>query len=175
MAFNFPINGQSLIINRPTISSETSCCTEEENTFIVLETSTMNFTFYLKLYLLTIPVFFLIDMVWLGWIAKNFYRNHLGHLMAEEVNWMAALVFYLLYIIGIIFFAVSPALEKGDWQIALLYGVLFGFFTYATYDLTNWATLKDWSATVVFADIAWGMFLGGTVATASFFIGKWLT
>lgn len=134
----------------------------------------MNFIFYLKLYLLTIPVFFLIDMVWLGWVAKKFYQNNIGHLMAEDVNWKPAFVFYLLYIIGIIFFAVLPAFEKEDWQTALLYGVLYGFFTYATYDLTNWATLKDWSVKVVFVDIGWGMFLCGVVATVSFFIGKWL-
>ena len=135
----------------------------------------MNFSFYLKLYLLTIPAFFLIDMIWLGWIAKDFYGKHIGHLMADQVKWSAAIVFYLLYIVGIIFFAVSPALEKGMWQRALWYGALFGFFTYATYDLTNWATLKNWPATVVIADIFWGMVLCGTVATISFFIGKWLS
>jgi len=134
----------------------------------------MNFIFYLKLYLLTIPVFFLIDMIWLGWLAKDLYRNNIGHLMAKEVNWSPAIAFYLMYIVGILFFAVSPALEKGEWQKALFYGALFGFITYATYDLTNWATLKDWPAKVVFADIAWGSFLGAAVATASYFIGKWL-
>lgn len=134
----------------------------------------MNFSFYLKLYLLTIPVFFLIDMVWLGFVASKFYKNHLGHLMADQVNWGAALVFYFIYIIGIIFFAVLPALENGDWQKALLLGVLFGFFTYATYDLTNLATLKDWSVKVVLVDILWGMVLCGAVASASFQIAKWL-
>lgn len=134
----------------------------------------MNFLFYFKLYLLTIPVFFLIDMIWLGWFAKKIYQNNIGHLLADEVNWGPAIIFYLLYIIGIIFYAVVPALENGDWQKALWYGVLFGFFTYATYDLTNWATLKDWPARVVFIDIAWGMFLCGAVATVSYFIGKML-
>lgn len=134
----------------------------------------MNFLFYLKLYLLTIPVFFLIDMIWLGWISKEFYKNQIGHLMAEQANWVAGFIFYFLYIVGILFFAVRPGLEEGDMQITLLHGILFGFFTYATYDLTNWATLKDWPVKVVLADIAWGMFLCGTVATASFFIGRWL-
>jgi len=134
----------------------------------------MNFSFYLKLYLLTIPVFFLIDMVWLGFIAKNFYQKEIGHLMADDPNWVAAIIFYLIYIVGIIFFSVQPALEEGGWQKALLYGVLFGFFTYATYDLTNLATLKNWSVKVVLGDIVWGMFLCGTVTTASFFIAKWL-
>jgi len=135
----------------------------------------MNFSFYLKLYLLTIPVFFLIDMVWLGWIAKDFYQNNIGHLMAEKPVWSAAIIFYLIYIVGIIFFAVRPALENESWQEALLLGVLFGFFTYATYDLTNMATLKNWSVKVVLGDIVWGMFLCGTVASASYQIGRWLT
>ena len=113
-------------------------------------------------------------MVWLGFVASKFYKNHLGHLMADQVNWRAALVFYFIYIIGIIFFAVLPALENGDWQKALLLGVLFGFFTYATYDLTNLATLKDWSVKVVLVDILWGMVLCGAVASASFQIAKWL-
>lgn len=134
----------------------------------------MNFSFYLKLYLLTIPIFLLIDSIWLGLIAKEFYRNNIGHLMAEDPNKVAAIVFYLFFIIGIIFFAVVPALEGGNWKMALLYGALFGFFTYATYDLTNLATLKNWPVKVVIADIIWGMFLCGIVATASFLIAKWL-
>lgn len=134
----------------------------------------MNFSFYLKLYLLTIPIFLLIDSIWLGLIAKEFYRNNIGHLMTEDPNKVAAIVFYLFFIIGIIFFAVVPALEGGNWKMALLYGALFGFFTYATYDLTNLATLKNWPVKVVIADIIWGMFLCGIVATASFLIAKWL-
>jgi uncharacterized membrane protein len=126
------------------------------------------------LYLLTIPIFFAIDMIWLGFVAKGFYRNNLGHLLRPEVNWTAAIIFYLLYIIGILIFATMPALDKNSpWQAVLL-GGLFGFFAYATYDLTNLATLKDWPVIVVWVDIAWGVFLTASVATASFFIGRWL-
>ncbi|MDT8273563.1 MAG: DUF2177 family protein [Desulfomonilia bacterium] len=126
------------------------------------------------LYLLTIPVFFVIDMIWLGFVARGFYRNNLGHLLRADVNWAAALVFYLLYIVGILIFATMPALEKDSLSQAVVMGALFGFFAYATYDLTNLATLKDWPFKVVFVDIIWGMVLTASVAAASFSIGRWL-
>lgn len=124
------------------------------------------------LYLLTIPVFFVIDMVWLGVIAKGFYRKNLGAFLSDKVNWPAAIIFYLLFIVGVLLFAAIPALEKNSLWRALLFGGLFGFFTYATYDLTNLATMKDWPLVVVVVDILWGMFLSGTVAAAAFFIGR---
>ena len=126
------------------------------------------------LYLLTLPVFFGIDMLWIGVLAKDFYRKNLGHLLRPEINWAAALIFYLLYIAGILIFATLPALEKNSLRQALVMGALFGFFAYATYDLSNLATLKDWPVNVVFVDILWGMFLTASVAAASFFIGKWI-
>ena len=125
-------------------------------------------------YFLTALVFFTIDLLWLGLIAKNMYNKLLGHLLAEQVNWPAAIIFYLLFIIGILIFAVLPAIEKESLQHAIIYGVLFGFFTYATYDLTNLATLKDWPTKVVWIDILWGMVLTGSVATAGYYIFKWL-
>ena len=126
------------------------------------------------LYLLTLPVFFVIDMLWLGVIAKGFYRNNLGHLLRPDVNWAAALIFYLLYIVGILIFATLPALEKQSLRQAVVLGALFGFFAYTTYDLSNLATLKDWPVNVVFVDILWGMFVTASVAAASFFIGRWI-
>ena len=126
------------------------------------------------LYLLTVPVFFGIDMLWLGVVAKGFYRDNLGHLLRPDVNWAAALIFYLLYIAGILVFATLPALEKHSLRQAIIMGALFGFFCYATYDLTNLATLKDWPVKVVFVDILWGMVLTASVAAASFFIGRWI-
>jgi len=128
----------------------------------------------LYVYLLTVPVFFAIDMLWLGLVAKGFYRAQLGALLRPEVNWAAALVFYLLYILGILIFATLPALEKGAIRQALIMGALFGFFAYATYDLTNLATLKDWPLMVVVVDIIWGVVLTAAVAGASFFIGRWI-
>jgi uncharacterized membrane protein len=126
------------------------------------------------LYFLTIPVFFGIDMIWLGFVAKGFYRNNLGQLLRPDVNWTAALVFYLLYIGGILIFATMPALEKNSLYQAVVLGGLFGFFAYATYDLTNLATLKGWPLNVVIVDIIWGIVLTASVAAASFLIGRWL-
>lgn len=127
------------------------------------------------IYLLTVPVFFGIDMLWLGVVAKGFYRDNLGHLLRPDVNWAAALIFYLLYIAGILIFATLPALEKHSLRQAVIMGALFGFFCYATYDLTNLATLKGWPVKVVIVDILWGMLLTASVAAASFFIGRWIT
>ncbi|MBN1664566.1 MAG: DUF2177 family protein [Deltaproteobacteria bacterium] len=126
------------------------------------------------LYLLTLPVFFGIDMLWIGVLAKGFYRNNLGHLLRPDINWAAALIFYFLYIVGILIFATLPALEKQSLRQAVVMGALFGFFAYATYDLSNLATLKNWPVNVVFVDILWGMVLTASVAAASFFIGRWI-
>jgi uncharacterized membrane protein len=123
---------------------------------------------YIFSYIIATLSFFAIDMVWLGLIARNFYRNQIGHLMADDVNWPAAIIFYLLFILGIVIFAVSPALDTGKLSTALIYGALFGFFTYATYDLTNLATLKDWPMLMVVIDIAWGTFLSAAVASITY-------
>lgn len=126
-------------------------------------------------YFLTAIVFFAIDLLWLGLIAKNLYNKYLGTFLADQVNWTAAIIFYLLFIIGIFIFAILPAVEKNSLQYAIIYGALFGFFTYATYDLTNLATLKDWPTTIVFIDMAWGAILSGSVATAGFFITRYFS
>jgi len=133
----------------------------------------MSFIQYVYLYILTVPVFFLIDMVWLGVVAKNFYQAKLGYLLGP-VNWPAALLFYFIYIVGILIFAVVPALHEGTTLKALGLGVLFGFFAYATYDLTNYATVRDWPLAIVIVDIMWGMVLTGSVATLSYLIGRYL-
>lgn len=134
----------------------------------------MNLSFYTKLYLLTVPVFFAIDLLWLGVLAKDFYQKGLAHLLSPKVNWPAAFAFYLMYIAGIILFAVRPALADQSFAKAAIWGALFGFFTYATYDLTNLATLKDWPIKIVIVDIAWGTTLCTLVATGSYLIGQWL-
>lgn len=132
------------------------------------------FSYYLKLYLLTIPVFFAIDLLWLGVVAKNFYQNSLAHVLSPNVNWPAAILFYFMYIVGIILFAVKPGLEAGSLAKAAIWGALFGFFTYATYDLTNLATLRQWPIKVVVVDVLWGTMLCTLVAGGSFMIGRWL-
>ena len=130
--------------------------------------------FYLKLYLLTVPIFFAIDMVWLGLAARGFYKKHLDFILSDKVNWTAAIIFYLIFIAGILLFAVLPALERNSLGRAVLLGGLFGFFTYATYDLTNLATIKNWPLVVVIVDILWGIVLCSAVAAASFSVGNWL-
>ncbi|MDX1674322.1 MAG: DUF2177 family protein [Longimicrobiales bacterium] len=118
-------------------------------------------------YVLTALVFFAIDLVWLGLVARDLYQRFLGHLLGD-VQWGAAVVFYLLFIVGIFIFAIVPAVERGSPTHALLMGGLFGFFTYATYDLTNLATLEGWPLGIVFIDIAWGVVLTGVVAFAGY-------
>jgi uncharacterized membrane protein len=98
----------------------------------------------------------------------------LGNFLSPQVNWTAAIVFYLLFIIGIFIFCIIPAAEQTSIWKALILGMLFGGFTYATYDLTNLATLKDWPLKIVFIDIAWGMVLTGSVSTAGYAIVQWL-
>jgi uncharacterized membrane protein len=119
-------------------------------------------------YAITMLIFFAIDLVWLGVVAKNFYRQHIGHLLSPDVNWGAAVLFYAVYIAGIVFFAIKPAIEAGSASRALAYGAFFGFIAYATYDLTNQATMKDWPVLVTVVDLAWGTVLTATVAFLSY-------
>jgi uncharacterized membrane protein len=125
---------------------------------------------FIRLYLITLPVFFAIDIAWLGIVAKNFYRRQIGFLMAKDINWPAAVIFYLLFIAGLAFFVISPAIEKRIWRDALLMGALFGLITYATYDLTNLATIKGWPILVTIVDLAWGAILSASVSVISYFI-----
>ncbi len=127
---------------------------------------------FLKLYLIALPIFFMVDMIWLGVLAKNFYKNQIGFLMKPDVNWAAAIIFYLLFLVGIVLFVIEPALEKKDLMFALSRGALFGLITYATYDLTNLATLKDWPLKVVVVDMIWGAVLSGTVCGSSYWIAN---
>jgi uncharacterized membrane protein len=132
----------------------------------------MSFKNAILLYLLTLAVFFAVDMVWLGVVAKGFYRRWLGPLMSPKVNWTAAVLFYLLFIVGIVVFAVRPALLQGAPLKALGLGALFGLIAYATYDLTNLATLKDWPLIVTIVDLCWGTVLGGIVSWACAVLGR---
>ncbi len=124
------------------------------------------------LYLVTLVIFFLIDMAWLGAVAKGFYRKHLGALMSEKIVWPAAILFYLLFIAGLLVFAVRPGLAAGGPVRALLLGALFGLIAYATYDLTNLATMKGWPLVVTVVDLVWGTVLGGLVSFLSAFAAR---
>ena len=116
--------------------------------------------------------FLLIDFIWLGYVATKFYRTQIGHLMAENVRFDVAAAFYAIYVVGIVIFAVMPALKSGDMRDALLYGALFGFFAYATYDLTNLATLRQWPILVSIVDVAWGTVLTSTSAAIGFYLTR---
>ena len=119
---------------------------------------------YVAAYVAALLVFFLADMVWLGTMVSRLYRPALGDLLLSGVNMPPAILFYLLYPVGLVVFAIVPALKSGNITTALFLGALFGFFTYGTYDLTNQATLRNWSTTLTLADMAWGTVLGGISA-----------
>jgi len=126
---------------------------------------------FIKFYLLTFFLFFAIDLVWLGVIAKNLYRQEIGFLMTDQIRWGAALVFYLLYILGLVIFVILPSFHKGSPTSALLLGALFGLICYATYDLTNLATLKGWPVRIVIYDLLWGAFISGITS----FLVTWIS
>jgi uncharacterized membrane protein len=125
---------------------------------------------FLKLYAIALPIFFAMDMLWLGVVAKKFYARHIGLLMKSDINWTAAILFYLLFLVGLVIFVISPAVEKGSWMRALIFGALFGLITYATYDLTNLATLKNWPLALTVVDLLWGTVLAASVSAATCFI-----
>lgn len=127
---------------------------------------------FLKLYLIAFVVFFVIDIIWLSLIAKDLYARYLGYLMAENVRWIAAIVFYLLFIAGLVVFVIQPAVVSGSWSEALVRGLFFGLVTYATYDLTNLATVRDWPLLITAVDLVWGTFLGGSVSIITFFVSR---
>ena len=128
--------------------------------------------YYLKLYIATLIAFFTIDMAWLGLVARTFYRQHLGYLMAPNTNWLAAIIFYLLFLVGLLVFVVVPGLEANSLKMTLVRAALFGLITYATYDLTNLATVKDWPVILTIVDMTWGTVLSVAVSYVSFVVGK---
>ena len=113
-----------------------------------------------------------IDSIWLITMSTRLYKPEIGELMADNFRLGPAIVFYLLYITGILVFAVQPALASGKWQTALVQGALFGFFCYMTYDMTNYATLKVWSLKVTILDLMWGTFLTGSAATVGLLVTR---
>lgn len=121
-------------------------------------------------YLATGLTFLVMDAFWLTFMAGRFYKPQLGDMMADKVNFAPAILFYLLYVLGIVVFAVLPALTSGDWTTALAFGALFGLIAYSTYDLTNHATLRNWPALVSLVDIAWGTLLTAVSATAGLLV-----
>lgn len=130
--------------------------------------------YYLKLYVATFIAFLAVDMIWLGLVARTFYRKNLGFLLAPAPNWIAAVIFYLLFIVGILVFVVIPGLNEDSLRTVLLRAALFGLITYGTYDLTNLATVRDWPVLVTVVDMIWGTVLSVLVGLAGFVFAKWL-
>jgi uncharacterized membrane protein len=118
--------------------------------------------------------FLALDSIWLSFAASRLYRPKLGSLVLERFNVAPAAAFYLIYLVGILMFAVAPALATGRWTTALARGALLGLVAYATYDLTNQATLRGWSATVTIADLCWGSFVTATAALIGFSVARWM-
>ena len=127
---------------------------------------------YFKRYLVSLAAFFAIDMLWLGLAARSFYQHYLSFLMAPSPNWFVAILFYLLFIAGLLFFVIVPGLKDNSLKTTILKAALFGLITYATYDLTNLATLKDWPALLSIVDMLWGTVLSILVSYISFMTGK---
>ena len=125
---------------------------------------------WLAYFTVTFVVFMGIDLVWLGFVAKNIYSKYLGYLMAPNINWLAAMVFYVIFIIGILYFVIAPSLVDRDFTQLVIRAMLFGFITYATYDLTNLATVRDWPITITIIDLIWGTSLSTSVSVISYLI-----
>ncbi|MBZ9995702.1 DUF2177 family protein [Mesorhizobium sp. BH1-1-4] len=126
-------------------------------------------------YLTTAVVFLCIDAVWLTVMSSRLYKPLLGPILLDDFNAKAAALFYVIYIAGIVYLAVQPGLRTGSWTIAAMHGAVFGLCAYATYDLTNQATLKNWPVAVTMADICWGTVLTAIAATAGFLVSSGLS
>ncbi|MEN8780284.1 MAG: DUF2177 family protein [Desulfobacterales bacterium] len=129
---------------------------------------------YTIVYAASLLVFLAVDFIWLGLVAQPFYHRQLGELLSQRVNWPAAIAFYVIYIVGLMIFCVAPALSRASLVNAIVLGGLYGFFTYATYELTNYALIRNWPAALVPVDIAWGVVLCTIVSAGGFLVGRWL-
>jgi uncharacterized membrane protein len=123
---------------------------------------------YLAAYAVSLVLFFSVDLVWLSTMASRVYRPTMGDIALSDANLAPAAAFYVLYPVGLVIFVVLPALKGGSIYTAFLYGALFGFFTYATYDLTNQATLRNWTLQLSLIDMAWGTLLAASAGAAGF-------
>jgi uncharacterized membrane protein len=123
---------------------------------------------YVVAYAAALVTIAILDGLWLGVVARGFYKSRIGPLMLDQPLWLPATVFYLVHAIGLVVFAAFPALASDSWTAAAWRGALFGLCAYAAYDLTNLATLRGWSATLSVVDIGWGIFASAAAATVAF-------
>ena len=128
----------------------------------------MSIALHLKVYVASLLVFFALDLTWLGLVAKGFYQAQLGHLTRPDVQWPAAVLFYLIYVVAIVVLCVAPAVEKQSLARAAALGAVFGLAAYAAFDLTSLALLKDFPTKVVYVDLAWGTLLTAAVSVAGY-------
>tara|TARA_B100000900_G_C20461290_1_gene667414 strand:- start:6 stop:404 length:399 start_codon:yes stop_codon:yes gene_type:complete len=128
---------------------------------------------YAKLFSVSLITFLILDAIWLGFVARNFYAKYLETYLTENVIWLSAIIFYLIFNVGLLLFVILPSIEKNSYSILILYSLLYGLVTYATYDLTNYATIKDWPLTVTIVDIIWGMFVAFASSSAAFLFHKY--
>jgi uncharacterized membrane protein len=129
---------------------------------------------YVAAYGATLVIFLGIDAIWLTAMSQRLYRPYLGDVLATNINIVPAVLFYLVYVAGIVVFASTPAFGTGRWTTAAMFGALYGFFAYATYDLTNHATIKGWPAIITVADIVWGSALSATAAAVGFLVTRYV-
>jgi len=127
---------------------------------------------YLKIYGVALSVFLVVDLIWIGIIARNFYQEQLGFILASSPNWTAAIIFYLMFVAGLLFFAVVPGLKETGLKDSLFRAAVFGILTYGTYDLTNLALIEGWPVLVTVVDIIWGMILSIIVCMVSLKAGR---
>ena len=124
----------------------------------------------MKNFLIAFFVFLIIDIIWLVFISRNLYANQIGFLMKEKPNLLAALIFYLIFVIGLVVFVINPSLEKKSLLSLILTGALFGLVTYSTYDLTNLATIKNWPISITIIDLIWGSFVSSSTSLITYLI-----
>jgi len=127
----------------------------------------------LKVYGVALSVFLVVDLVWIGFIARTFYQDQLGFILASSPNWIAAIIFYLMFVAGLLFFVVIPGLKNNGLKESLFRAALFGILTYGTYDLTNLALIEGWPVLVTVVDIIWGMVLSVIVCLVSVKLGRY--
>lgn len=123
-----------------------------------------------KIYLIALVSFVVVDGIWLAFIAKDLYQKEIGYLLSENPNWLAAVIFYLLFLVGLVYFVINPAIDKESIKTLLISAALFGLITYATYDLTNLATVKDWPLKITVIDLIWGTSLSTIVSYITYYL-----
>lgn len=123
-------------------------------------------------FIISLITFVLLDIIWLGVISKNLYSSEIGHLMSERLNYLAVIAFYLVFITGLVILAIMPGLKETELKRTIINAAVLGFVSYATYDLTNYATLKDWPLRVVLIDISWGTFISTITSIVGFYISS---